>query len=227
MKILVVDDDKNIVSMISDFLKIHNMIPLPAYSGHDALTVLNNNHVDLIILDVNLGDCNGFNLCKSIRENSHLPIIFLTAKITQSDKILGLGIGADDYLTKPFDPLELIARVKSLLRRTQNYSHRESSNTSICTLKHIRVDKNIRAVSVNNTPIELSTTEFHLLTYLMENRNRILTRHELLLNVWNSDLYTENTVNTYIMRLRDKIELDKNYPEILITIRGEGYLMKE
>lgn len=226
MKILVVDDDKNIVSMITDFLNIHNMEAIPAYNGSSALKALNVNEIDLIILDVNLGDSNGFDICKEIRMNSTIPIIFLTAKIAQSDKILGLGIGADDYLTKPFDPLELIARIKSILRRSQSFTATEENN-GLISMKHLSLNKATREVCVNNKPIDLSSTEFYLLCYLLENKNRILTREELLLNVWNSKQYTENTVNTYIMRLRDKIERDKNYPEILITIRGEGYLVKD
>lgn len=227
MRILVVDDDKNIVSMIGDFLKIHGMDSVPAYNGKDALLLLNATEIDLIILDVNLGDQSGFDLCKTIREHSTVPIIFLTAKIAQSDKILGLGIGADDYMTKPFDPLELIARIKSMLRRSQDFGQSQDNTSTHLSMKHLSVNKSTRDVSVNGSTIDLSTTEFHLLCYLLENKNRILTRQELLLNVWNSEQYTENTVNTYIMRLRDKIELDKNYPELLITIRGEGYLMKD
>jgi len=225
MNILVVDDDKNIVSMISDFLYINQLTPLKAYSSKEVLYHLRNSTVDLIVLDVNLGDDNGFELCKKIRATSRVPIIFLTAKIAQSDKILGLGIGGDDYLTKPFDPLELIARIKSILRRSQEYDlvHTEKI---IFSHDHIQLNIQTRSVTVDNKPIDLSTTEFLLLKYLLENQGRILSRHELLINVWNSELYTENTVNTYIKRLRDKIERDKNFPEVLITIRGEGYILK-
>ncbi|MBN2899565.1 MAG: response regulator transcription factor [Clostridia bacterium] len=225
MNILVVDDDKNIVSMISDFLIINQLTPISAYTAEEAMTRIAERPVDLIVLDVNLGEASGFELCKKIREASNVPIIFLTAKIAQSDKILGLGIGGDDYLTKPFDPLELVARIKSNLRRSKAYGE-PSKETTELHCHHIILNTETRSVTVADTPIELSATEFHLLKYLMKNSNRILSRQELLINVWNSDLYTENTVNTYIKRLREKIEFDKNFPEILITIRGEGYILK-
>jgi len=225
MKVLVVDDDKNIVSMISDFLTIHNMTAIKAYTAEEALILSKNQDIDLIVLDVNLENASGFDVCKEIRKYSNVPIIFLTAKITQSDKILGLGIGADDYLTKPFDPLELIARIKSNIRRSQSYKNKQVQDTIIH--RNLSIHTASHKVRVDGNPIELSQTEYHLLIFLVENAGRILTRHELLVNVWNSDVYTENTVNTYIMRLRDKIESDKNLPELLITIRGEGYLLKK
>lgn len=225
MKILVVDDDKKIVSMIGDFLLINQLTPVAAYTAEEALAHIDNLAIDLIVLDINLGEKSGFELCKSIRKNSNVPIIFLTAKISQADKILGLGIGGDDYLTKPFDPLELIARIKSLLRRSQSYNENSTENT-ILQHRHITLNKETHDVTVNGLKIELSATEFNLLCYLMENKSRILSRQELLKNVWNSELYTENTVNTYIKRLRQKIEIDKDFPECLATIRGEGYILK-
>lgn len=225
MKILVVDDDKNIVSMISDFLIINQLTPVAAHSVEEAMTHIENLSIDLIVLDINLGEKSGFELCKNIRKNSNVPIIFLTAKISQADKILGLGIGGDDYLTKPFDPLELIARIKSLLRRSQSYNE-TVTDSSLLQHHHITLNKKTHDVTVNGLSIELSTTEFNLLCYLMENTKRILSRQELLKKVWNSELYTENTVNTYIKRLRQKIEMDKDFPECLVTVRGEGYILK-
>ena len=224
MKVLVVDDDKNIVSMIGDFLAIHNMVAVKAYTAEEALAYSKDPDIALIVLDVNLENASGFDVCKEIRTYSNVPIIFLTAKITQTDKILGLGIGADDYLTKPFDPIELIARIKSNIRRNMSYKNDYSKDTIIHG--KINVQTKSHTVKVSGNPIELSSTEYQLLIYLLKNAGRILTRHELLVNVWNSENYTENTVNTYIMRLRDKIEEDKNLPEMLITIRGEGYLLK-
>jgi len=227
MKILILDDDENIVSMISDFLTINNMTSVKAYDFDKALFYLKNSDIDLIILDVNLGDenYNGFEFCKKVRTFSTVPIIFLTAKTSQSDKILGLGLGGDDYLTKPFDPLELVARIRSLLRRSQIYDE-NLNKEEINIHNYIKLDMERRAVLIDNKMIELSSTEFYLLKYLLENSNRIVTRQEILLKVWNSELYTENIVNTYIMRLREKIEKDKNNPEYLLTIRGEGYLLK-
>lgn len=221
MKILAVDDDKNIVSMISDFMQISNIETVKCYSGEDAIKLAEDPDIKLIILDINMEGISGFDTCKSIRSFSNVPIIFLTAKITQQDKILGLGIGADDYITKPFDPVELIARVKTNIRRSDSYSN---INHNIITYGSISVNISTHKVTAYNRSINLSSTEYTLLLYFINNPSRIITRKELLINVWNSEIYTENTVNTYIMRLRDKIEENKNFPQLLITIRGEGYL---
>jgi len=225
-KILVIDDDKNIVSMISDFMHIHNIETIKGYSGKDAVELSKNPDIDLIVLDINMDDFDGFEACKQIREHTNIPIIFLTAKTSQSDKILGLGIGADDYLTKPFDPLELVARVKSNIRRSGEYGRKAIKSSNILEVGDLDINKSTHRVTRDNTTIELSATEYTLLMYLVENQNRILTRNEILINVWNSDIYTENVVNTYIMRLREKIELNKNEPRYLITVRGEGYIFQ-
>jgi len=223
MKILIVDDDKKIVSMIEDFMRINNIETISCYNGKDALRLANDSSIELIILDINMNDMTGFEVCKEIRKTIHVPIIFLTAKTTQADKILGLGIGGDDYITKPFDPLELVARVKSHIRRHQIY---DNEKQEIIEIRDLIINKKTHEVIIKNEPVELSSTEYALLLYLCENRNRILTRQELLTKVWKSHIYTENTVNMYIKRLRDKIELHKTEPEYLITIRGEGYVFK-
>jgi len=223
MKILIVDDDKKIVSMIEDFMRINNIETISCYNGKDALRLANDSSIELIILDINMNDMTGFEVCKEIRKTIHVPIMFLTAKTTQADKILGLGIGGDDYITKPFDPLELVARVKSHIRRHQIYDNEKQETIEI---RDLIINKKTHEVIIKNEPVELSSTEYALLLYLCENRNRILTRQELLTKVWKSHIYTENTVNMYIMRLRDKIELHKTEPEYLITIRGEGYVFK-
>lgn len=225
-KVLIVDDDKNIVSMISDFMRIHSIDVITGYTGEEAIELSKDNTIDLIILDVNMHDCDGFEACKIIRKSSNVPIIFLTAKTSQADKILGLGIGGDDYLTKPFDPLELVARVKSNIRRSAVYISDRPDDSDQITIGTLVINQTAHKVTKRGTIIDLSSTEYTLLLYLIENANRVLTRKEILINVWNSDIYTENTVNTYIMRLREKIEDNKNEPDYLITIRGEGYLFE-
>lgn len=224
MKILIVDDDKNIVSMINDFMQINNIETVKCYSGEDAIKLAKDPDINLIILDINMDGISGFDTCKIIRNFSNVPIIFLTAKITQHDKILGLGIGADDYITKPFDPIELVARVKTNIRRSNSYNKKSKINQNIIIYKNIKIDTSTHKLTINNDIINLSSTEYALLIYFINNSNRIITRKELLINVWNSEMYTLNTVNTYIKRLRDKIEEDKYFPQLLITIRGEGYL---
>ena len=223
MKILIVDDDKKIVSMIEDFMLIHNIEVVKCYSSKKAIELAKDSTIELIILDINMDEVNDFEVCKAIRSYTNIPILFLTAKTSQADKILGLGIGADDYITKPFDPLELVARVKSHIRRSNLYVKR---NSNIIKIRYLEINPNTHQVYIKNNLIELSITEYNLLLYLSQNRNRIMTRQELLTNVWKSNIYTENTVNIYIMRLRDKIERYKHEPEYLITIRGEGYVFK-
>ena len=225
-KILVVDDDKNIVSMIDDFMKIHNIQTVKGYCGKDAVTLSQAEDIDLIVLDVNMDDFDGFEACKQIRQHSNVPIIFLTAKTSQADKILGLGIGGDDYLTKPFDPLELVARVKSNIRRSGQYGQKQNKYKNSIQIGDLCIHKNTHKVSKKGHNIDLSVTEYTLLMFLVENPNRILTRREILMKVWNSEIYADNTVNTYIMRLREKIEENKNEPQYLITVRGEGYIFQ-
>ncbi len=225
-KVLIIDDDKSIVSMISDFMRINSIDVVTGFTGEDAVRLSEDASIDLIILDINMNGIDGFEACKKIRAHSMVPIIFLTAKTAQSDKILGLGIGADDYLTKPFDPLELVARVKSNIRRSSVYDADSQSSSDLIQIGQITINKSSHKVTKGDLLIDLSATEYTLLLYLIENANRVLNRREILLDVWNSDIYTENTVNTYIMRLREKIEDNKNEPRYLITIRGEGYLFE-
>lgn len=221
-KILVVDDEKKIVDMIGEFMKVNSIAVVPAFSGEEAITKVNDD-IKCIILDINMDRIDGIEACKRIREVSNIPIIFLTANASQYTKVLGFGMGADDYVTKPFDPIELVARVKAHIRRYQDY---DNKHRDIESFGNIRLDRTAHRVLKNGNEISLSTKEYSLLLYFLDNANKALSRREILYAVWKSELYDATTVNTYVKRLRDKIEDDKNNPKYIKAVRGMGYILE-
>lgn len=222
-KIMIVDDEKDIVFMLSEFMKANDIEVVKAYSGYEALMKLDDS-IQLLILDINMTDLNGLETCKKIRERFNLPILFLTAKSSQYDKVIGFGIGADDYITKPFDPVELVARTKAHLRRYENYNTKHTNSYNPITFGDIKIIRNARKVLKNDEELSLSNTEFNLLLYLIDNAQTVLTRKQILMQVWESSLYDENTVNTFIKRLRHKIEDNKDTPVFIKSVRGVGYI---
>lgn len=222
-KVLVVDDDKTIIKMISDFMKIYGFEVVSAYNGENALNKLDDS-INLILLDINMNGINGIELCKILRERTNIPILFLTANSTQYDKILGFGVGADDYITKPFDPVELITRVQAQIRRYKQYANRPNNSPNIIQFENIKIFKDAYRVFKNDTELNLTCTEFKLLMFFIENANKVLTRKQILNNVWKSDLYDENTVTTNIKRLREKLEDNKAEPKYIKSIRAIGYI---
>lgn len=223
-KVLVVDDDKAIVRMISEFMKLYGLEVVTAYSGETAINKLDNS-ISLILLDINMKALSGIDLCKIFRERTDIPIIFLTANSSQYDVVLGLGIGADDYIKKPFDPVELIARVKAHIRRYDQYKNSGISNEKeVIEFYNIKIFKDSHKVLKKNSELSLTTTEYNLLIYFIENAGKVITRKQILNNVWKSDMYDENTVTTYIKRLREKIEDDKGNPKLIKSVRAIGYI---
>lgn len=223
-KIMVVDDEKKIIHMISEFMKVNDIQVISAFSGKEAIKKLDTS-IELIVLDINMNDLDGMETCKIIRQKTNIPIIFLSAKSSQYDKILGLGIGADDYITKPFDPVELVARVKAHIRRYKEYGNPINSN-NITKFDDIEIHRNAHKVLKSGKEINLSATEFTLLLFLVDNSYTVLNRKQILRNVWESDLYDDNTVTTYVKRLRDKIENDSNNPNYIKSVRGIGYIFE-
>ena len=225
-KVLVVDDDKSIVRMISEFMKLYGIEVVGAYSGETAVNKLDNS-ISLILLDINMRELSGIDLCKIFRERTNIPIIFLTANTSQYDVVLGLGIGADDYIKKPFDPVELVARVKAHIRRYNQYkdlgTHKDSE---IIEFDNIKIFKDSHRVLKGDLELKLTITEYNLLIYLVENSGKVLTRKQILNNVWKSDMYDENTVTTYTKRLREKIEDDKGNPKYIKSVRAIGYIFE-
>ena len=225
MKILVVDDEKDIVDLIAYNLEKEGFAVLKAYDGEEALELVGLEKPRLVILDLMLPGIQGLEVCKFIRKNpetASLPIIMLTAKGEEIDKILGLEMGADDYITKPFSVRELTARVRAVLRRFE--SQKDIDGKETFTFKRLHIDYNTYKVTIDNKEIDLSPTEFRLLKFLSQHPGRVYTRDQLLDHVWGDDAFVEpRTVDVHIRRLRVQIEKDSEKPEYILTVRGAGY----
>lgn len=221
-RILIVDDDKDIVNLVSDILTDEGYNIDKAYDGNSALRKIKIERYDLIILDIMLPDMDGLEVCRRVRDKVDVPILFLTAKNKSIDKVVGFEIGADDYITKPFDDSELASRVKAHIRRQKRIiSSLNSSSDGIIKYSGIQINKNSFEVLVNDVKVELSTREFQILAYMMGNPNRVLTREQIYDNVWGYEDYGDiNTVTVHIKKLREKIDKDDRF---IKTIWGVGY----
>ena len=226
-KILIVDDEQNIVELIKFNLESSGYNVLCAYNGQDAVDIAKKEQPSLILLDLMLPVKDGLEVCKEIRRDiliSNTPIIMLTAKCEELDKILGLELGADDYITKPFTVRELIARVKAILRRTQ-YSN---NNHNSFTIQNLSIDFSKHEVKKDGAIVDLTLKEFELLEHLVKNRGKVLTRDVLLDKIWGYEYIGETrTVDVHIRHLRKKIEDDDSKPKLIETIRGIGYRFSE
>mgnify|MGYP005787021389 FL=1 len=226
-KILVVDDEKEIRDAIEIYLKNENMIVLKAEDGVQALEILEKETVHLILLDIMMPRMDGISATFKIREQKNIPIIILSAKSEDTDKILGLQIGADDYVTKPFNPLELIARVKSQLRRYITLGIYEGTKQTI-DLNGLVLEEEMKQVSLHGEPIKLTPIEYKIVELLMKNAGRVFSIHEIYEKVWNEPSYNaENTVAVHIRKIREKIEIDTKNPRYLKVVWGIGYKMEK
>ncbi|NMA96240.1 MAG: response regulator transcription factor [Clostridiales bacterium] len=221
-RILIVDDEPTIVKGLNFSLKQDGYITDAAYDGEEAIEKFKNNDYDLILLDIMLPKMDGFAVLQQIRATSNIPIIMLTAKGEDMDKILGLEYGADDYLTKPFNILELKARVKAIFRRT--YSKEDRQNDKEIVIGDMIVNIENRSVVVHNEEVNLTAKEFDLLQLFASNPGKVFSRENLLENVWKYDYLGDlRTVDVHIRRLREKIERDPSQPEFIFTKWGVGY----
>lgn len=224
MTILVADDENDIRNLIKISLEENGYTVKTAQNGREAWDILTAQNVDLAILDVMMPVMDGFNLLRKIRENSTIPVIFLTARTDDMDKVLGLGLGADDYLTKPFSVAELVARVGAQLRRNNEYLSQKEKAASIITYGELSIDKERCCAFRNGEPIELGAKEYKLLLHFIENPERVFTKRQLYHAVWDEEYYfDDNTVMVHISRIRNRIEDDPQKPKYLKTIRGIGY----
>lgn len=224
MNILVAEDENDIRNLLKLHLEQEGYSVLAAKDGMEALDILQEKAVDLAILDVMMPRLDGFNLLRKIRQTSKVPVIFLTARGDEMDKILGLGLGADDYLVKPFSMAELLARVGAQLRRSTEYSGQKAENSSRIACGSLVLDRDGCCVYKDNMPVELNTKEYLLLKQLMENPARVFTKKQLYRMVWNEDTYyDDNTIMVHISHLRNKLETDPKNPEYIKTVRGIGY----
>jgi DNA-binding response OmpR family regulator len=226
MRVLVIDDEKNLVKGIKFNLEHEGYAVDAAFDGETGLKLASDNPYDLIILDLMMPKIDGLEACRRIREFSSVPVIMLTARGESTDKLLGFDMGADDYLTKPFDILELKARIRAIVRRAGS-SRGHDSRDSVLEIGHIRLDSMRRLVFKNGTAIELTAKEFDLLALLMRHPGRVYSRENLLDTVWG---YTSpgdiRTVDVHIRRLREKIELDPASPSCIMTKWSVGYYFR-
>ena len=222
--ILVVDDEVEIADLVEIYLQNDGFDVIKAYGGRDALTALETHpEIMVIILDIMMPDIDGMELCRQIRKTSNIPIIMLSAKSEDMDKIMGFGTGADDYVTKPFNPLELTARVKSQLKRYQNLSLHTEQDDSI-SVGNLTIEKNAHRVLRGNEEIALTPIEFEIFWMLVSHPGRVYSTEEIFEQVWKEQVYeVNNTVMVHIRRLREKIEPDPKKPTIIKTVWGVGY----
>ena len=228
-KILVCDDDKDIVEAIDIYLTQEGYEVLKAYDGDEAIKVLKRNEVDLLIMDVMMPRLDGIRATLKIRENMSLPIIILSAKSEDADKILGLNIGADDYITKPFNPLELVARVKSQLRRyTQLGSTARSDNQSEFRTGGLVNRDDLKEVTVDGEKVKLTPIEYNILLLLVKNQGKVFSINQIYENIWNEEaIGADNTVAVHIRHIREKIEINPKEPRYLKVVWGVGYKVEK
>ena len=225
MNILVCDDDQAIVDAIEIYLSQEGYTVLKAYDGLEAIRMVKEKEIQLVILDIMMPRMDGIRATMKIREISAVPIIFLSAKSEDVDKILGLNVGADDYITKPFNPLELNARVKSVLRRYTQLGAIAEKKDTVFQIGGLRVDDDRKEVTVDGEPVSLTLKEFEMLCVFLENRNVVLTRDQLLNKVWGYAFDGESrTVDVHIRSLRQKLG---EYADVIETVRGIGYKLSE
>lgn len=228
-KILLVEDDPEITELLNLHFDAHLYKLTCSNNGKDALEKISGENFDLVILDITLPEVNGLEICKKVRrENLQTPLMMLTCRAEESDKVLALELGADDYVTKPFGILELMARVKALLRRTDHHLSNSEEQTKEIVYRDLNIDKNKRKASLKDQRLDLTPKEFDLLVLLASSPGKTFTREELLKLIWGVAFAGyEHTITAHINRLRIKIEKDLNHPEYILTSWGTGYRFTE
>lgn len=227
MKILVVDDEKEIADLIELFLKSEGFEVSKSFCGKDALSLIDSENFDLAVLDVMLPDISGFELCSHIRKSHTYPVIMLTARDADTDKISGLTLGADDYMTKPFNPLELLARIKAQIRRCKQYNDL-SENENIIEISGLKIDNDTHKCYLFDEEIILTPTEFGILRLLMENAGKVVSMEDIFEKVWGEKfLDSNNTVTVHIRRIREKLKEPSRNPRYVQTVWGVGYKIEK
>ena len=227
--VLVCYDDREIVEAIEIYLSQEGYKVLKSYDGEEALKVLDREKVDLLIIDVMMPKLDGIRATLKIREKKNMPIIILSAKSEDADKILGLNVGADDYMTKPFNPLELTARVKSQLRRyTQLGSTIDKSNQAVYAVGGLSIDDEQKEVTVDGEPVRLTPIEYNILLLLVKNQGKVFSIDQIYESIWNEDaIGVDNTVAVHIRHIREKIEINPKEPRYLKVVWGVGYKIEK
>jgi DNA-binding response OmpR family regulator len=222
-KVLIVDDEKEIRELIRDYLNVEGFEVQMANDGKEAIEKFESDNFDIVILDIMLPKIDGMETLKIIRGKSNIPVMMLSAKKSDVDKVLGLGLGADDYMTKPFSPKELVARIKAQLRRYNEFSNSQF-NRNILEFKNLKIDLDGYNVYLNDEKIQMSAKEFEILKYLALNPERVYSREQIFNQIWGFNEYGDiNTVTVHIRKIREKIEKDSSNPEYIETVWGVGY----
>jgi DNA-binding response OmpR family regulator len=225
-RILIADDDRFLLQNLRILLESHGYEVHSATSGEEAIALAASKPIDLVILDINMPDEDGLTVCRKLRGKWRFPILMLTARTDAMDKVVGLEIGADDYLTKPFEPSELIARIRAHLRRTKEYA-KPSAPSNVIAVGDLLLDRDARTVAMAGRPVELTNKEFELLAHLAANAGRVISRESLFDRVWEFDIeFSSNSLDVHIYRLRRKIEPDPDRPSYLLTVKGYGYKLE-
>jgi DNA-binding response OmpR family regulator len=222
IRALIIDDDEALAEMLSEFLEARDLEVVTRYRADTGLATLEEQAFDAVILDVMLPDLDGFEVCKRIRERSNIPVLMLTARGDETDRIVGLEIGADDYLPKPFSPRELLARLRAVLRRSQPM---KPSSARSLHFGRLEIDRDARIVAVDGDPRSLTSHQFELLLILAENAGRVLSRDQLMQNLrGHATEAFDRSIDNHVSRIRAEIEDDPRHPRRLLTIRGAGYV---
>lgn len=226
--IMICDDEKDIVNALKIYLTNDNYKLFEAYDGLEALDVIENEEIDIVLLDIMMPRLDGISVLAKVREKYNMPVILLTAKSEDTDKILGLNVGADDYITKPFNPLEVAARVNSQLRRFKKFGA-SVDTPSVLGVGGIEMDDESKSVTVDGKPVTLTPKEYDILKLFLKSPNKVFSPKEIYRSVWNEDpMYgNDNTVAVHIRHLREKIEINSNEPRYIKVIFGQGYILEK
>ncbi len=228
MTVLVCDDDKEIVDAIEIYLQQEGFDVAKAYDGEQALEAMKTNKIDLIVIDVMMPKMDGIHATLQIRKESSIPIIFLSAKTEDADKILGLNVGADDYVTKPFNPLELVARVKSQIRRSTTFSNAAMPGETAYEAGGLVINDDLKKVTVDGEEIKLTPIEYNILLLLVKNKGKVYSISQIYESIWNEEaIGADNTVAVHIRHIREKIEINPKEPRYLKVVWGVGYKIEE
>jgi two-component system response regulator RegX3 len=222
---LIVDDEKMLSENTREYFEMFGVKTAWVSDYEACLEFFRENETDLILLDINLGEASGFDLCKHLRKATDVPILFISARTSDDDMILALNIGGDDYIKKPYSLTVLLAKVNAVLKRHRSPGVAQSED--FFEAGDLRIDFLGQGVFVKNEKIETKAMEFKLLSYLVKNRNRVIPKNELFKNVWEDAIVEDNTLNVHIRRLREKIEKNPNEPRYIITVRGTGYIFED
>ncbi|MDE6132273.1 MAG: response regulator transcription factor [Oscillospiraceae bacterium] len=213
---LIIDDEKLLADSTAEYFNLFGVTAAVVYSGSECRRFFEDNSADLLLLDINFGSESGFDLCRELREKTQIPILFISARSSDDDKIIALNIGGDDYIQKPYSLGVLLAKVKAVLKR---YGSTDTAYSD----GWLTVDFNARQAFVNGVPAKLTALEFRLLTYLVKNENRVVSKQEIFDNVWEDKFTGDGTLNVHIRKIREAIECDPSNPKYIVTVWGDGY----